>query len=245
MALFTDGPLSCIEDLALRDSQLLDVANTEGIDVTHKISFAQEEIQIELDLLLGRLKTRWNYANVIATSPLKLWHAYRTLELVYADAFHNQWNDRYASKRDEFHKNGKWAFEKLIQQGVAVTPTPVPRPVMPEVDVTAGTLPDNAYYVTMTWVNGNGEESAPAPATEADTSGQTLIVQPGTAPAGAVGWNVFIGRSSDAMTMQNGQLIAPDQPWQQPDTLTITGRGPGLGQPPVFLQPVPRFIQRG
>ena len=36
MALFTDGPISCIEDLTAQDSQLLNVASVEGIDMTQK-----------------------------------------------------------------------------------------------------------------------------------------------------------------------------------------------------------------
>ena len=36
MALFTDGPLNTIEDLRAHDSQLVDVASTEGIDLTKK-----------------------------------------------------------------------------------------------------------------------------------------------------------------------------------------------------------------
>ena len=34
MALFTDGPASSIEDLAAQDSQVLNVASSEGIDLT-------------------------------------------------------------------------------------------------------------------------------------------------------------------------------------------------------------------
>ena len=36
MALFTDGPISCILDLTARDTQLLNVAVAEGIDVTQR-----------------------------------------------------------------------------------------------------------------------------------------------------------------------------------------------------------------
>ena len=43
MALFMDGPISNIDDLAGQDSQLLDVANVEGIDVTRKLALAQDE----------------------------------------------------------------------------------------------------------------------------------------------------------------------------------------------------------
>src|ERR1035441_6454260 len=93
MALFTDGPPSSIESLAGLDSQLLSVASTEGIDVRRKLELAHEEIGLDLDALLKRLspadRLMWavvkpSLGNVIVTTALKLWFAYRTLELVYS-----------------------------------------------------------------------------------------------------------------------------------------------------------------
>ena len=42
MALFTDGPISSIEDLRGHDTQIVEIANVEGIDVTKKLALAQE-----------------------------------------------------------------------------------------------------------------------------------------------------------------------------------------------------------
>ena len=55
MALFTDGPPASIEDLSAQDSQLLNVANVEGIDVTQKLCLAHEELGMELYALLNRM----------------------------------------------------------------------------------------------------------------------------------------------------------------------------------------------
>ena len=44
MALFVDGPASTIDDLTDQDSGLLDVAETNGINVSTKLRLAQEEI---------------------------------------------------------------------------------------------------------------------------------------------------------------------------------------------------------
>lgn len=44
MALFTDGVPSTVEDLAAVDSQLLNVAHAEGIDVTQKLTLAQIDL---------------------------------------------------------------------------------------------------------------------------------------------------------------------------------------------------------
>src|SRR5690349_21619073 len=121
MALFTDGPASTIEDLTAQDSQLLDVAQVEGIDLTRKLALAQEEAALEIEGLLETLRpvdaalwapTSMGPANVVVTPALKAWHTFRTLEAVYRDAYHSQLNDRYAAKRDEFRERAKWAYEK-------------------------------------------------------------------------------------------------------------------------------------
>src|SRR5256885_237860 len=113
MALFNDGPASSIEDLQGHDTQLLDVANVEGIDVTRKLALAQEEISMELATLLSRLNVAAEtgtttgvpgVSQVVVTSPLKLWLTFRALELVYRDSYNSQLNDRYAGKRDEYHE---------------------------------------------------------------------------------------------------------------------------------------------
>src|ERR1051326_6961503 len=57
MALFNDGPASGIADLQGHDSQLLDVAHVEGIDVTRKLALAQEELALELTTLLAEAPT--------------------------------------------------------------------------------------------------------------------------------------------------------------------------------------------
>src|ERR1043165_9003057 len=99
MALFTDGPVSCIVDLTARDTQLLNVAVAEGIDVTQKLALAQDELALELATLLARtsfldqmlsLSTEPDLGSVVVTPALKLWHTLRSLELVYADAYNNQ-----------------------------------------------------------------------------------------------------------------------------------------------------------
>src|SRR6185369_8888666 len=97
MALFTDGPVSSILDLTARDTQLLNVAVAEGIDVTQKLALAQDELALELGALLSRAsagESLWapqpDIGSVVVTPPLKLWHTLRTLELFYADAYCSQ-----------------------------------------------------------------------------------------------------------------------------------------------------------
>ena len=259
MALFTDGPASSMEDLTAQDSQLLDVASVEGIDVTQKLALAQDELALELDALLTRLSSvnqlfwlapQSSLGSVVVTPALKLWHTFRSLEMVYSDAYNNQLNDRYAGKRDQFHVRAKWAYETLVAAGIGVASVPAPRAAMPAVTAAAAPapgapLPDETYYVTMAWVNAAGEDGACAlPATIA-TTGSSLLVQPaGAPPKTAAGWNVYVGAGPDSVALQNGSPIAIGQSWLQPAPLAA-GRPPGPGQRPSYLKPVPRMIQRG
>jgi hypothetical protein len=258
MALFTDGPVASIDEMAARDSQLLTVASVEGIDVTQKLWLAQDEIALELGTLLASLsyvgQLFWippqpNIESVVVTPALKLWHTLRTLELVYSDAYNNQINDRYAGKRDQFREMARSAYDKLVDTGIGIASFPVKKAAAPEVTTTVAAPPgvplaDGTYYVTMAWTNSQGEEGACAVPAAITTSACTLAVQPGTAPPNATGWNVYLGTGPDNMSLQNDVPIAAGQTWLQPGTMAA-GRAPGRGQSPTYVKPVPRMIQRG
>jgi hypothetical protein len=255
MALFIDGDVSSIEDLNAQDTQLLDVASVEGIDVTKKLELAQAEVSLELEILLKRVISEgqlvWQSAavgvgNIVTTPALKLWHSFRTLEMVYADAYYSQLNDRFKGKRDQYRDKGKWARERLIESGIGMVRNPVPRALMPELVATpGGGLPAGSYYVTMAWVNGTGEEGACSQLTCVTTETMSwLVIHPENAPNTAVGWNVHIGIAPETMTMQNVAPIGLGQTWQQGGLLTA-GRAPGSGQAPNYVQPVPQVMQRG
>ena len=255
MALFTDGPASSIDDMSAQDSQLLTVANVEGIDVTQKIGLAQDEISMELTTLLTSLNYTgqlfWvppqpNIGGVVVTAPLKLWHTLRSLELVYMDAYNSQLNDRYAGKRDQFHEMARWAYEKLVDTGIGIANYPLPQADTPTVTTSpGGPLPDGTYYITMAWVNSYGEEGAPAIPGGITTSGCTFAVQTGPCPANATGWNLYVGTSPDTLALQNGTPIGASENWLQPAVIVTSGRAPGSGQSPSYLKLVPRMLQRG
>ena len=255
MALFTDGPPASIEDLSAQDSQLLNVANVEGIDVTQKLCLAHEELGMELYALLNRmsyvdplfwLAPKSNLDTVAVTTPVKLWHAFRALEMVYADAYNNQLNDRYAGKRDQFHERARRAYEKLVQNGLGIVELPVAKAATPTVTAAAGAIPDGTYYVTMTWVNRCGAEGSSAAPALMTTTGSTMAVSPaGAAPQNATGWNVYVGATPDSMVLQNTSVVAAGETWIQPNDLVTVGRNPGCGQKPSYLQPIPRVIERG
>jgi hypothetical protein len=256
MALFTDGLVSSIDDLSAQDSQLLDVSTAENIDVTQKLALAQEEVALGLDTLLTGMsypdQSLWlgpqpGVNRVVVTPALRLWHTYRALEMVYADAYNSQLNDRYAGKRDQFHSMASWAYDKLARIGAGMVIDPVPRAAMPTLVALASAtpLPDGTCYVTMAWTNQAGEEGASAVPNTASTTSQTVLVQPVNPPKNAAGWNVYVGVDTDSMFRQTGAPIAIAQTWTQPAPLTATGQRAGQGQTPNYIKPIPRILQRG
>ncbi len=246
MPLFTDGPASTIEDLAAQDSQVLDVASVEGIDLTRKLDLAHEAVAIDLEAVMRRTGSGFTQLDhVVVTPALRLWHTYRALELVYGDAYYNQLNDRYASKRDRFADLGKWAHERLILTGVGIAPRPVPRAATPNLAAASGAVADGTYYVTMAWLNSTGEEGGAAVPAVITTTASSFTVTPKTAPSAAAGWNVYAGPAPDSMVRQNDQAIAPAATWTQPAMVRATGSAPGCGQPPSYFHSLPRIIQRG
>jgi len=254
MALFTDGPISSIEDLRGHDTQIVEIASVEGIDVTKKLALAQEEVAIDLMAFLGKLTMnraglwpawgRLGLDRVVVTAPLKQWHTFRSLEMVYRDAFHSQLNDRYASRRDEYSEMAKWARDKTIQAGLGMAADPIPQAVVPGVQAVSGALPDGTYYVGISWVNAGGEEGACSNPAKITTAGSSIAVSHGDPPANAVGWHVYVGDAPGTMTRQDIAAVSLASTWTVPDSL-VSGKPAGSGQVAGFVQAIARLIDRG
>ena len=250
MALFTDGAVASIEDLKGHDTQLLNVATVEDIDLTRKLALAHEGISVELTGLLEQAMQQGQSAappsidQIVVTTPLKLWHVFRTLEMVYRDAFNSQLNDRYAGKRDEYHDMAKWAYDRLLQSGLGMATDPVKQATTPSPSPSAGALADGAYYVAIAWTNAAGDEGAASTPAMIQLAGSSFAVQP-TVPADVAGWNVYCGTGPSTMTIQNGAPLTPGQVWVQSDAVSTTGRLAGSGQTATYQLQVPRMIQRG
>ena len=176
MALFTDAPISTLDQLAAQDTAVLDVASNEGIDASAKILLAQEELGVELTSAFSRSAfsrtspSMWwpgsvatslsvlQLPNIVVTPPLRLWHTFRTLALVYRDAYGNQLNDRYAAKWREYQDLAKWASAMLFQTGIGVVSSPIAVASSPEVDLLSGSQPATMYFARVAWLNSTGEE---------------------------------------------------------------------------------------
>ena len=122
---------------------------------------------------------------------------------------------------------------------------PVARALTPVLTAAPGSLPDNIYYVTAAWVNRTNEEGASAIPAAIATSSSSFSALPGPVPANATGWNVYVGTDPDSVTLQNSSPLDVGVAWVQPVWISATGRKPGFGQEPNYLQALPRTIQRG
>src|SRR5690242_3768002 len=262
MALFTDAPISTLDHIAAQDSGALDVASTEGIDATTKLSLAQDEVGIEIVAAASRspfsqaapsvwwpgmvLTTALQLSSIVVTPPLRLWHTFHTLELLYRDAYNNQLNDRYLGKWRAYTDLSKWASSLLMQTGVGLVSDPIAIAQRPQVDITTGSFQSATYFVQAAWINSRGEEGMASAVASASALDQTSIrVTAQNAPANATGWNIFAGLSIDAITLQNSEPISIGEPWLLPVSGLVSGSSPGTGQAPTYYRVLPRYFQRG
>src|SRR5689334_4464041 len=169
MALFTDGPIHTSGEFKPYDTAVLNVASSEGIDVTVKAQLAQDEIATELLLFLQRnsisdpqsLARRCiGVGDIVVTPPLKRWHAYKTLELVYRDAHSNQLNGRYQGKLTEYKRLVRDASNALFEAGIGIVGKPVPKAGQPLLTATPGNFSGAQYYLRTSWIGTSGQEGA-------------------------------------------------------------------------------------
>ena len=166
MALFQDGLISSLEDLRVYETSLLDTASIEGVSLSNKLELAQQEIGNEiLRFLIQQLEptesvTPAKLDQVVATDPLRRWHALRTLSVFFRDVHHNQLNDRYRAKWDAYESESRSAARLLWEVGVGLVRNPLRRPAAPLL----GALPSDEEFpqslFKTTWVAGPLEESA-------------------------------------------------------------------------------------
>jgi hypothetical protein len=246
--LLTDTPAIEIEDLANHETSILDTASTEGINLTVKIGLARDEVGLQMQSRFPQLGlVNIGLMNVVITPALRLWLIFHTLEIVYRDAYHNQLNDRYKAKWDEYKDLSSFASGLLFQIGIGTVVAPIPQPDHPRLSLVAGSLTPAKYFVQVAWRNVSGEEGNPSQMTALDvTAGNTLQVQAVNPPANAASWNVYAGPAPDNLFLQNPAPLSPSASWTAPGPALLTsGPQPGTGQQPVFLSPAPRILLRG
>jgi hypothetical protein len=256
MALLTDGNPNDTEALRVYETGILDLAHVESIDLDAKLGLATEEIsQDVLNILLGHTQTpdpqgsvrrTIGVADVVVTRQLKRWHAVHALAVIYRDAYNNQLNDRYRPKWQEYRELSRGARAQAITFGIGLVSNPLPRAGAPLFSVTAGLIPATTYYVQLSWVSTAGQEGSPSAITTYQTvDGSLLVVGATNPPAGAAGWNVYIGLTDSTLALQNNAPLAIGQNFSLPSTGLVTGRAPGDGQSPDIYFTSGWTLQRG
>jgi len=245
--LFTDGPAITPQDLSNHETGILDTASTEGINLTIKIRLARDEVGLQLLSQFPQLGlVNVALMNVVVTPALRLWLIFHTLEIAYRDAYHNQLNDRYKAKWDEYKDLSKFASGLLFQIGIGTVIDPIAQAAHPLLSAVSGSIAAAKYFVQVAWRNVNGAEGAPSEVTALDvTSGHTLQVQAVNPPTVAVSWNVYAGSTPDSLSLQNPDPLDLGVTWTPDSELVTGGPAPGDGQEPIFLSPAPRILLRG
>ena len=256
MALFTDGPAPTIDDLVDEDSGLLDTAETVGINVTAKLRLATSEVQSELENWLRRpqpvIGPPWiqppAIGQVVVTRELARWEKMQALAMVYRDAYFSQLIDRYQGKWDEYARLTRDASDQFVANGVGLVTDPVPRaelPVLGTVTVLSNQA-SGTFYASATWVNAAGQEGAPSEAASIVVpTGSLMTVMVMSAPANAVGFNVYVGAALAMMTLQNPAPLPLGESFTYVPGAFSSSRLAGNGQKPDYIKPLPRTLLRG
>lgn len=254
MAMLLDGPPSTIGDLTVRDSDLLDVSATEGIDLTAKLHLAAKDLENSIDsMLLSMMPTcvdlsqRFPALRHIAVTPqLKLWHTFATLRSVYQDVYYSRLNDRYKAKMAMYRDQESQSLDELRTVGLGVVFHPLPQAADPNVVMVSSTDAGGTVYVAVSYVNQKDEEGLASIPVEVDIpAGNIASISVTTSAKDVSAWNLFAGVSPDALYKQNSQALGLSvSATVTPDTL-VNGPRPGCGQHANRLYPVPRRILRG
>ena len=259
MALFTDYVVTTIDDLMEFEVSLAQTAAAQGIDVDTKISLATSGISDKVMLWLlnvWRSDPQWQtrrqlgLSTVVVTPPLQRWLCFEALSRFFAEAYNAQLNTRYQGKWTEYKQEAKNAAEFYFQNGIGIVEQALPQPQTPLISVQAGNSPAQSIFVQTAWMDVSGEESALSVAGSTELlADSSIVVAMGegalNAPAAAVGWNVYVGPVSQALTRQNAGPLSIGSTWQLPASGLQVGAMPTNGQAPAFYVPLSKQIRRG
>jgi hypothetical protein len=239
--LLTDGSPNDEESLRVYESAILQVSDSELIPLRAKLHLALEEISEDvLNTLLahsaptdpqGTRRRTLGVSDVVVTPQMRRWHAARTLQVFYRDAFNNQLNSRYQAKFTEYRELSQEARDKTYQFGIGLVLSPIPRAQMPVFSFVAGPIAETTYYTQTSWVSANGQEGDPSQVTTYDSPAASLpVVTALNAPTVARGFNVYMGLSAETVSLQNATPISPGGSFTLPSSGLTVGSRPGCGQ---------------
>jgi hypothetical protein len=262
MALFTDSSLIAISELEAYESTLSKIASTHNINIESKTAITLAAIGDRLLGRLiraggannrlfhpvssgqGYLVTlpphkEWTLTlnNVVVTGPLQRWITYELLAQIFSEAYNVQLNDRFREKWVYYSARSKETEGSLYSLGIGVVYRPLDQPAIAQVTQGTGTLAAGIVTVQTTWVDAAGNEGAPSPivpVTLADSSSVSVTIVPAqaTAPAAAVGWNVYVGANGPMPMRQNAAALGVSATWTSPASGLVQGAMVPIGQKP-------------
>jgi hypothetical protein len=215
--LFTDGIILSIDDLREHDNFVLEVASTEVIELSSKLSVAQREIGYELTSFLRTRCPGTDLCNVVVTSQLRDLLAMHTLSAVYRDAYNLHLNDRFLGRWREYTKASERGLMRLLHAGVGMAAVPVPQANKPTVSISGqGSLAQGSYAIQVAWQHVTGGIGEKSDRVTVDLSADgSFTVDPGAAPYNTVGWHVFVGFQGEEPVRQNEDALSVSVSWTQ------------------------------
>lgn len=236
MALFIDGTISELSDVAAHDSSVLDIANNESIDLSAKLDIAQMELHTDLILYLDAHAPACSITGVLIDDRIRRWHQMKTLELVYRDAYFSQLNDRYDKRWQLWKDLSERARCDAFDAGIPFHDSPIPRPALPVLQVNEGACLPSTYSVRTCCVADNGEESAPSAAAVLKVDApHRLTVKLGTPPPRCKTWRIYAGTMSGVEQLQASVPVSLTAEWNVPVDGLTSGPRPGKGQSPTRI----------
>jgi hypothetical protein len=259
MSLFIDTDLRLIPELACYESSIVDVANTEGIDLSAKVEIAKAEVGLKLQKFFEGLSgsdpnSEWQsptarkltIANVVVTDALKVWNIYEVLAVTYRDAFHRQLNTRYEALYQEFSKLTESAERTCLDVGVEIVYNPIPAGCAVSTTIPGGPVTGGGWFLSIAWTGANGAEGMPGPIIQyAVPEGVSMAVNVVNPPSNASGWNLYAGQTEASLSLQNDAPIQVDSDWSLPLSGFRAGVRPGTGQKPDQILKRKRVLRRG
>lgn len=248
MALFVDSIPSTPSDLLSYESSLFDTAASERIDLTAKGTVAATELNLELQRFLLRVPAARGLGihQVVTTEALRRWHILRTIALTYVDAYHQQLNERYKHKLEQYCRLSDSAASLLFDIGVGIAYMPVRRPAIPSLSQTAGTLMAGTWFAQISWLTTEGTESEASPVVSLTTlPASSVTVTPPSAPFNVRSWNVYLGNHRDNLAKQNNTALPITAAWTLPQAGVQSGERPSQGQSPDTYIRLSNTLLRG
>jgi hypothetical protein len=255
MALFVDGPASTIDDLTDQDSGLLEVAQTNGVNLSTKLRLALDEIRTDLELWLMKPRPTigeiWSPAlrveQIVVNPALTRWETLHALTLVYRDVYFTQVVDRYQAKWQGYKELAGDARESFLAGGLPAVNDPIHRAAPPVLIATPSSgAAGGTFYASVAWVNAAGQAGAASEAASMTVGGgNVMIVAAVNPPSNAAGFLVYAGTALNAMVLQSSVGLPVTSTYAYLPGQITAGPLPGCGQNPDFVRPVARTILRG